>query len=272
MNIKNLSWWKVCLILGILFVAFIILYGIGYVILDLAKEPQISIPTILAFSCLFIGIYLAVIYKLDKTWLDTVAFRRFLPETTKGILIGLLLFACSVGTMALLGCYHAGLPHLNTIKLTEQLALFFLVGCCEEVIFRGILFKIVEHRWNVFTALVVSSLSFGFIHIGNANATLWSSIAIVIEAGLLLGVAYQYSGTLWMPIGIHWSWNFVQGPILGFAVSGHVEQTPLFSPTIQGSDLITGGMFGAEASVITALFGLSFAIALFHRHRKHLRP
>ena len=79
------------------------------------------------------------------------------------------------------------------------------------------------------------------------------------EAGLLLGSAYKWSGTLWLPIGIHWSWNFFQGPIFGFAVSGN-ETPSLVKSVIDGPAWLTGGAFGAEASVPAFVVGLAFAI------------
>ena len=117
----------------------------------------------------------------------------------------------------------------------------------------------IDDRWGTAVALLVSALIFGFVHISNNNATVWSSLAIAVEAGLLLGAAYKWSGTLWVPIGIHWSWNYFQGPIFGFAVSGNGTQS-LITPAIQGSDWLTGGSFGAEASIPAFVLGLALAI------------
>ena len=129
----------------------------------------------------------------------------------------------------------------------------------EEVLFRGIVFRMIDDRWGTVVALVVSALIFGFVHITNNNATVWSSVAIAVEAGLLLGAAYKWSGTLWVPIGIHWSWNYFQGPVFGFAVSGNGTPS-LITPVIQGSDWLTGGSFGAEASIPAFVLGLALAI------------
>ena len=82
-----------------------------------------------------------------------------------------------------------------------------------------------------------------------------------IEAGVLLGVAFKYSGSLWLPIGIHWAWNFTQGNVFGFSVSGSAKTASVFDPTVCGPELITGGAFGPEASVITVV--LCSLLALF---------
>lgn len=140
--------------------------------------------------------------------------------------------------------------------------MFFGVAVGEEVIFRGILFRWIDRRWGLTAALIVSALIFGLIHITNDNATLWGAIAIAVEAGLLLGAAYKWSGTLWLPIGIHWAWNYTQGNIFGFAVSGNDAGSSFLRVVADGPDLLTGGAFGAEASLLSVLLGLAFA-ALF---------
>ena len=77
-----------------------------------------------------------------------------------------------------------------------------------------------------------------------------------------MGAAYKCSGTLWLPIGIHWAWNYVQGNVLGFAVSGNPVRDKIFTSIISGPDWLTGGIFGAEASVPAVGVGLLLAIIL----------
>ena len=125
----------------------------------------------------------------------------------------------------------------------------------EEIIFRGVLFRWIDEKWGFVTALVTSAILFGAMHMGQPNATWWSSLAIAIEAGLMLGAAYKWSGTLWFPIGIHWAWNFFQGNIFGFAVSGSDAGVSLFHSVTNGPEILTGGSFGAEASIITVILG-----------------
>ena len=117
----------------------------------------------------------------------------------------------------------------------------------------------IEVRWNTWIALLVSTAVFGLVHIVNPGATWWSTLAIALESGLLLGAAYKYSGTLWLPIGIHWAWNYTQGNVFGFAVSGNEFGESIISPRVEGHELLTGGIFGAEASIIAVIVGLLFA-------------
>ena len=101
-------------------------------------------------------------------------------------------------------------------------------------------------------AIFLSAFLFGFAHAANPNASLFSSIAIAVEAGILLSAAYLFTQRLWMVIGIHFAWNFTQGGIFGIAVSGQ-EVEGLFQATLEGPAFITGGEFGAETSIIAII-------------------
>ena len=158
--------------------------------------------------------------------------------------------------MMLFGLYH--IDSIGTDKPLHIVSAFFLflsVATGEEIMFRGVLFRWIDEKWGFMVALIISSVLFGIIHIFEPNATLWSSLAIAVEAGLLLGAAYKYFGTLWVPIGIHWAWNFTQGNIFGFEVSGKDVGESLLKATVSGPDFLTGGGFGAEASLIAFLLG-----------------
>ena len=153
-------------------------------------------------------------------------------------------------------------------ELVSAFFLFLIVGVGEEIVFRGILFRWLDEKWGFVTALAVSSLVFGLIHIFNPGSTWWSSLAIAIEAGLLLGAAYKYAGNLWLPIGIHWAWNFTQGNIFGFAVSGGDAGISLIQSHVTCADILTGGAFGAEASILAPILGLALAIWFIVHSRK----
>jgi membrane protease YdiL (CAAX protease family) len=150
-----------------------------------------------------------------------------------------------------------------------MLMLFLAVAVGEEIICRGVIFRLIDERWNTWVALLVSALLFGLMHISNDNATWWSSMAISIEAGLLLAAAYKWSGTLWVPIGIHWAWNYVQGNVFGCAVSGSKAGTTILATTVNGPDIITGGAFGPEASIVAVILGTFFTLVfLANRYRR----
>ncbi len=116
----------------------------------------------------------------------------------------------------------------------------------------------VEDGLGTWVALAISAALFGLGHLANPNATVWSSIAIAIEAGLLLGMAYAWTRSLWFCMGVHAAWNFTQGPLLGIPVSGF-ELKGLLVSTTQGPTLLSGGEFGAEASILTVIVCVSVA-------------
>ena len=192
---------------------------------------------------------------------------RFLPDIGGGFLLSIVYFAAVTAIIALLGCYAIDSVSFNASVFFPKLAFFFLVACGEEVIFRGVFFRIIDEKWGTAAALAVSALLFGLFHIFNPGATLWSSVAIAIEAGLLLGAAYKFSGNLWLPIGIHWGWNLMEGPVLGFAVSGNgmAPGEAVCLSTVSGPDIISGGAFGLEASIFAAVIGLAIAAWFVHR-------
>lgn len=174
-------------------------------------------------------------------------------DLCKGLGIGFGLFAVITAVLAVLGFYHFDGVQFNASSLVASFSLFFVVGICEEVLFRGIIFKMIDGRYNIWVALGVSAIIFGLVHWGNDNATLWSCIAIAIEAGIMLALAYKYSANLWLPIGIHWAWNFTQGNVFGFAVSGQDAGGSIIRATVTGPDILTGGSFGPEASVLAII-------------------
>jgi hypothetical protein len=119
----------------------------------------------------------------------------------------------------------------------------------EELLFRGILFRWIEEFGGSWVALIVTSALFGAAHIFNPNATWFSSFTIAVEAGVLLGAAYMLTRSLWMPMGLHAAWNFTQGFIFDVPVSG-LDQHGLVEAKLSGPDLLSGGTFGLEASII----------------------
>ena len=122
--------------------------------------------------------------------------------------------------------------------------------------------------------MVISALFFGAAHIFNPGATLWSSAAIAIEAGLMLGMLYHVTRSLWPCIGMHAAWNFMQGTVFGIPVSGtHADGWLVSSRT--GPNWLSGGVFGAEASVIALLICSTFTTALLviaWRRRSFIAP
>ena len=164
----------------------------------------INIPIFLITAAVLLLLYSLLTRYVEGNDACKIAPRKDISSIGKGLLIGFSYFIIVTATMSLCGCYHIKSIQFDWEKQLFSFTLFFLVAVSEEIFFRGILFRMINRRWNLWAALVISALIFGGLHIFNDNATLWSSIAIAIEAGSLLGAAYAYSKNLWLPIGIHW--------------------------------------------------------------------
>ncbi len=252
--------WILCLLAG--FLIFTVLYGLATGLSMDIDNPWLSMASFLGSGILGLFLYAVWTNLTEHRPVTELAMKSMAWDTVRGLLFGIGFFAVVAGVLALTGSYRITEAHFHAVPLLLAFFQFFTVAVFEEILFRGILFRLIDDRWNTAVALLISALLFGFIHIINPGATLWSSLAIAIEAGLLLGAAYKCSGTLWAPIGIHWAWNFVQGNVLGFSVSGNPVQDKVFSAIISGPDWLTGGRFGAEACVPAVVVGLILSIII----------
>ena len=180
--------------------------------------------------------------------------------------------ACAVSLMVL-GIYKVEGFNPLTFML-PALALAVKSGVFEELIFRGVLHRSVESLFGSWVAIVVASFAFGFIHLSNPEATLTSALYIAIEAGLLLSAAYLVTRRLWICMGFHMAWNYVQSAVFSGVVSGAVADQGLLKATIVGPDFLTGGHFGMEQSIFALVYctatGVVFLVMAIRRG--HLQP
>ena len=267
MNIKTCPLWQWILVLIGLFVLGTIGYGLWSLGSELLHSPLMDV----VLALVLLAAYTLLEALIEKEKAPDVLNKRAVPDLLLGLAIGLVFFVLIVGIMLLAGCGSIEKLGFDAKAQLSAFCMFFGVAVGEEVLFRGVVYKWIDKRWGMTVALIVSALIFGAIHIGNDNATWWSALAIAIEAGLLLGAAYKYFGTLWLPIGIHWAWNYTQGNIFGFAVSGNDAGNTLFKMHPQGADILTGGAFGAEASIISILLGAALAALFVFLHIRKSR-
>jgi membrane protease YdiL (CAAX protease family) len=178
---------------------------------------------------------------------------RSIPNLGLGWLAtGALLFSIVVAVLWLLGVYHVTGINTQVNWLPQVLVTGIGAGIGEEIVTRGVIFRIVEEGRGTWFAVAVSALFFGGAHIFNPGATLWSSAAIAIEGGVMLALTYHVTRSLWACIGLHVGWNIMQGTVYGIPVSGGAVDGLLISQR-SGPVWLSGGVFGAEASVIALL-------------------
>jgi len=260
MSIRSMKVWKWALLLLASFVLSFLMYAVAQSSLEFFSAEWVRWPVSVAVSAAMVALYALFVKWFEKHPAYDIPMRRLAGDTLRGIAIGFCFFVAVVLVMYAAGIYRFGGFGLERpAELVTAFFLFLLVAVGEEIIFRGVLFRWIDEKWGFAVALAVSALLFGLMHLPQPGATLWSSFAIAVEAGLLLGAAYKYSGTLWLPVGIHWAWNFTQGNIFGFEVSGAAAGESLIHPVVSGPDILTGGVFGAEASVITVVTGLALS-------------
>lgn len=217
--------------------------------------------------------YLTYVRFIEKRSLSELDFRGFLSELLKGALVGFLLFSLTIGIMWSLGFYTIT-GYNDWTVLLPMLSLALIAGFFEEVFFRGIIFRITEESLGTWIALAISALIFGLLHIFNPNATFFAALAIALEAGILLGAAYVLTRRLWFAIGIHLAWNFTQGGIYGVSVSG-TEVQGILQSQLNGPAILSGGEFGAEASVFALLVATSAGVYFVwqaHRKQNFIKP
>lgn len=252
----------------VLFVVFLALYIGSQVAPALVFHVAKDAPMRGLFdleSAAFLAVVMIAAYRLAVRWIESRAATELgvtgaFFGLTGGALLGVLLFSAAYAALWFKGFAHvAGLSVTSGVETALAIAIASAVG--EEIVFRGIFFRIFEEGFGTAAAIIVSSCLFGLLHALNEGATWWSTAAIALEAGVLLGAAYVASRTLWLPIGLHFGWNFTEGGVFGAAVSGG-QYHGLVSNTISGPALWTGGSFGPEASIAAVAVCVPAALAL----------
>jgi membrane protease YdiL (CAAX protease family) len=202
---------------------------------------------------------LILVWKAVRRWLEGERDKEFtLPgapqELGAGLVAGFLLFTLMTGLVALLGGIEiVGTRPFAKTQFWEWAALGVASGIFEETLFRGILLRQLERLVGTWWALAVTSVLFGAVHMMNPDATWTGAIAIMIEAGILLGAAYLYTRRLWLAAGMHAAWNFTQAWVFSVPVSGTGQSVGILVTRREGPEWLTGGDFGLEASLAAVL-------------------
>ena len=232
----------------------------------LSPAMQDVLPAVLVVGLVFAVMKLGV-SRLGREPRDDLPLAIGPVHLALGLGLGFVIFALVVAVAAVLGVYR--ITGWGTLEgwLGVLMSAGVGAGFVEEVAFRGIIFRWVEELAGSWAALMVSALLFGFAHAGNDNATLFSSVAIAIEAGVLLGAAYMLTRSLWLAVGIHAGWNLTQGLVFDVAVSGF-EMNGMVEAQMSGPDWLSGGAFGLEASVIALVIATSAGLVMLRMAAK----
>ena len=253
--------------------AFLSIIGYGLLILGYQGTDYFAHPSLtVVAAAIILGLYALFVRWMERHWPADLSLGKIVPHTLLGILVGFIFMVLVVSTIVAMGYATVMWKGFSVEKQFSVFMMFLAVAVGEEMIFRGVIFRWIDERWNTWVALLISAILFGWMHISNDNATWWSSLAIAVEAGLLLGAVYKWSGSLWVPIGIHWAWNYTQGNIFGLAVSGSDAGETMLSTIVNGPDIITGGAFGPEASIISVILGTFLTIVFLANCYRRTTP
>lgn len=239
-------------------------------------EPHSALGALLG---LLIPIGVLVIYVILVRVLEQRRPLELAPKgaqrfAARGILVGGGLFCLTMLVMKLAGAW----TYLGTAPISYLAYPFigaFIAGVMEEAVTRGLLFRMLEESLGSWIALIISAVIFGLLHAFNHGASVVSTAAIALEAGVLLAAAYMYTRSLWFVMGLHFAWNFTEGGVFNTPVSGGPAEGVIRVGFVSGKDWLTGGQFGPEASLPAVLIctaaGVAFII-LSVRDGRIVRP
>lgn len=268
------NWWSLLIYVGLILFIAVLLYiplliaaqftGIWDGQQNLAESDnvwiEISLQADLAIAVIY-GTYLMTENYENRGW-------RSLPLTWMpshlliGVLIGVILMCFFVMVTFFLGLIDFKFSGF-TNHFYAGILIYSFVAVAEEVMFRGYVLTYLQDKLSTINALIVSSLLFGLMHLGNDHVTLVGLTTISLS-GFLMGLLTLKSGTISAAIGMHLSWNFVQGSVFGLAVSGHNDQG-IFTPKLLSASYISGGEFGAEGSILMLILSI-ISIFAFYRY------
>ena len=214
---------------------------------------------------LFTLIGTIVVVGIFRRFMDMESFRSmgFYPkgigrEFVFGLGLGAIIMATGFTTLVFIHEIEWTVTNFETVSILQSVSLFAMVSLSEELLLRGYVLNNLMKSMNRFRALILSSLMFTLLHVFNPNLS-WIGFFNILLAGILLGLPYIYTQRLWLPLALHFSWNFFQGPIFGFHVSGH-ETYSLITQSRTTDNIWNGGTFGFEGSVLSLVYE---AMAIF---------
>ena len=276
-NIQEKNKFKLLLI-PILVVTFIIVLN-QFLILPLMPIFNDSLEEIFSFSgtsnlvdeafCLFLSIFLMT--KISKLKIEQLGFTKdnIVFSYLKGALFGTLqiftVFFIIFGLKAI-DVYYVG--NISILLLIKIFIIFIFQALLEEILFRGYLMPFFSKVIGIKFTITLLSFLFTCIHLFNPNLDV-IGLANVFLAGVTFSLIYYYTGNLWLVGAMHTLWNFILGFIVGSQISGIITYNSVFfSIPVENKDLISGGVFGFEASIVTTIVELTISLFVIYLIKK----
>ena len=258
-------------LVGIAIVAYYSEYGFE----EFISDPELIMENkmmLLMMVCQLIGtIFTVGLFQKFISREDFVSiglnFVGFKIDFYKGLLAGTVLICSGFILLIVLNLTLIDLTYFSFYDQIFYFFLFTIVSLNEEIAIRGYILHNLSSSFNKYVALIISSLVFMIMHLGNPNIGILPLVNLFL-AGIFLGIYTIHKNNLWFPIGAHLTWNYLQGPIFGFEVSGN-KINSLFEQKPNGHELLTGGNFGFEGSIILTLF---LMISIFYMDGYFQKP
>lgn len=249
------------------------LIALGWLKYDTAGNIIDSKPWgLLLAGVLLVTLELAAYRFLVKTFaareVTELASRFAWRETGLGTVLGALCVS-----LPILWQWAIGMRTLNTAGVASGIGLGIAIGLLtsvfEELFFRGVMFRLLYEARGTVWAFVLTTITFGVMHLPNPGITLVEAAILGLEGGILFGAAYLWRRRLWLPIGLHFGWNAALGSLLGMNVSKTGEHNGLLNGTFSGPDWLTGGSVDLKGSLLSLAVALGLAAILM---RTRTRP
>ena len=261
---------------------FMIVIGIAYAIIALVSGKDInefmdSVDSGMATHYIQIVLFIAsaymmyAIFERKKGWTIGLKQQSGMRLTLQGALSGIILISLAAGLIGLFGGVSWEIAQWDremAAGLLSGLFLFIGVAVSEEIFSRGYVQGLLRYHYNAATAIIVSSILFALMH--SLNPGMFDSplpILNLLLAGIIMAVARELTGGLWWPIGLHLTWNYFQGYIYGFKVSGTDSLTSILTTTEHGPAWISGGAFGIEGSIFSVLMLILGTLGVYRLFR-----
>lgn len=259
------AWWTACLIaIAVLFLVQTI-FAVPLVFLFEYLVPTSGLVLGSLYSFVFGLLAILIINeKLNKRTDAALGFHR--PRAGRnyliGLLIGLAMIVMVVGAAVALGAVRLSVnPESSWVLVLVTMVAFAIQGMTEEVLCRGYIQSSIAASKGMWFAVLVQAVIFAVIHAVNPGMQLLPALNLLVF-GFLFGLLYWYTDSIWLVGAMHFAWNFLLGPVIGIEVSGMALPSTLFTATAVGSDLLTGGAFGIEGSILTTIIGVIGCVIL----------
>lgn len=259
--------WSSVFFLVPVFPVALILFLIGVLQFSLDYHTTLFFLNLYSFAAVALVVF-AVNKYINKRSAQALGFHRdaWGKQYLYGVATASVLLAIVIGNLTFSGFYSFSVSeNISTGFILAAFIGFIIQSLTEEIVFRGYLQNgLFAATSNMWVAIIGQAVCFALLHGMNPGITFFALLNLFI-CGVALGLIFWLTDSIWLVAGLHFLWNFALGPLLGIEVSGQRVPSPLLLGTANGSEIMTGGAFGAEASILTTIVFTLVCIAALRK-------